>query len=59
MTGVKAWTVEGMTGTIGAVIDGVDLRTDDGATIDAIQKALHEHLVLVFPGRGLTPFLSG
>ena len=47
--------VEPLTTHTGAVISGVDLRRplDDGA-FDAIQKALHEHLVLFFRDQDLS-----
>ena len=45
-----------LTGTIGAQVTGVDLSQDlDSETFSAITKALHDHLVLVFPGQDLTP----
>ena len=45
-----------LTGTIGAQVTGVDLSQDlDSETFSAVTKALHDHLVLVFPGQDLTP----
>jgi len=44
-----------LTGTTGAVIDGVDLRAPDADTVHQIEAALFEHLVLFFPGQSLTP----
>lgn len=48
--------VHPMTGAIGARITGVDLSEDpDNETFSAIVEALHDHLVLTFPGQDLTP----
>jgi len=41
---------------IGAEIRGVDLsRSVDGATRDALNRALADHTVVVFPGQSLSP----
>lgn len=47
--------VQPLTPTIGAEVEGVDVRDCDAATIEAIRKALHEHLVLFFRGQELSP----
>jgi len=49
-------TVTKLTPTIGAEISGVDLSKElDAATRDALDKALAEHLALVFHDQTLTP----
>jgi taurine dioxygenase len=46
--------IEKMTGRIGAVITGVDLKEPVGDNLaEALRQALAEHQVLVFPGQGL------
>jgi taurine dioxygenase len=47
--------VDLLTGTTGAVIEGIDLRAPDTATVAQIEAALFEHLVLFFPGQSLAP----
>ena len=45
-----------MTGTLGASVDGIDLRTPlDDATVDLVRRALVQHKVLVFHDQELTP----
>ena len=45
-----------LSGTIGAVVRGVDLRTPPGpATVAAIRSALVEHKVVFLPGQHLDP----
>jgi taurine dioxygenase len=52
LTGIK---VTPLSAACGAEISGVDLRRElDQATIDAIQQAWNEHLVIVFRGQKLT-----
>lgn len=47
--------VRQLTGNIGAEVTGVNLKEDLGnEAFSAIQDALHENLVLVFPGQDLT-----
>jgi taurine dioxygenase len=47
-------TISPLTGTLGAVVDGVDLTHDlDPATLIVVQDALHEHSVLFFRGQDL------
>lgn len=48
-------TVDRLTGTTGAVIEGVDLRQASPEIVAAIESAVLEHLVLVFPGQSLQP----
>jgi len=47
-------TTHPLTSSIGAVVEGVQLRSADAADAAAIRGALHEHGVLVFPGQHLT-----
>jgi len=48
-------TVTPVTGTIGAVVDGVDLTAPlDAATLHEVRDALHEHSVIFFRGQDLT-----
>lgn len=42
-----------LTPTIGATVEGVDLRACDPAMGQALRAALHEYRVLFFPGQGL------
>ena len=44
-----------LTGTTGAVVEGIDLRTLTSDEVEAVEAALLEHLVLLFPGQGLEP----
>jgi len=46
-------TTHPLTSSIGAVVEGVQLRSADAADAAAIRGALHEHGVLVFPGQQL------
>ena len=39
--------------TVGAVVDGFDLRAIDATTWPAIENAFHQHAVLVFPAQHL------
>ncbi len=47
--------IDRLTGTTGAVIEGVDLRHPDAATVAEIEVALLEHHVIFFPGQALEP----
>ncbi len=48
-------TITPVTGTIGAVVDGVDLTAPlDAATLHEVRDALHEHSVIFFRGQDLT-----
>jgi taurine dioxygenase len=48
-------TIRPITPVIGAEVHGVDLsRPLDDPVFDAVVRAWHEHLVLVFPGQSLT-----
>lgn len=48
--------VRPMAGSLGAEIHGIDLRAGiDKATIDAIEKALLEHLVIFLPEQDISP----
>jgi len=48
--------VHRVNGALGARIEGVDLSGEvDAATFDAIRRAFHDHVVLVFPGQDLSP----
>jgi taurine dioxygenase len=47
--------VRPLSGTIGAVIDGLDLRSLDDATTDAIRRVWLERKVVFFPGQHLDP----
>ena len=48
--------VQPLTGAIGARVTGLNLSRDlDDEGFAAVRSALHEHLVLVFPGQDLTP----
>lgn len=44
-----------LSGSLGAEVRGVDLRTADQADAERIRELLLEHLVLFFPEQGLTP----
>ena len=39
--------------TLGAVVDGADLRALDPSTWSVIEQAFHDHAVLIFPGQHL------
>lgn len=47
--------VEPQSGSIGAAITGLDVRTLDDSTFAAVLDAWHEHLVLFFPEQHLDP----
>ena len=47
-------TVTPLDATLGAVVTDVDLSRMDEATWTAVERAFHEHAVLVFPGQHLT-----
>jgi taurine dioxygenase len=43
-----------LTGTLGAVVTGIDLAQSLApSVVEALKRALFEHLVLVFPGQGI------
>lgn len=46
-------TVRPLTGTIGAVIDGVDLAAADAVVLDAVREAVLRHRVVFLPGQDL------
>ena len=46
--------IEPVEATFGAVVRGVDLRSIDGCTFDAIHEAWLEHALLIFPGQHLS-----
>jgi taurine dioxygenase len=50
------FTVEPMTGALGATVHGLDLAQVDDAMAAAIRAALLEHLVLLFPDQDMTPY---
>lgn len=53
---MDAFTISPLGAAIGAEIQGLDLsRPVDAATRDALNAALADHSVLVFPGQALTP----
>jgi taurine dioxygenase len=53
---VTALAIERLHTSLGAAVRGVDLSAPvDPATADALNRALAEHLALVFPGQTLTP----
>ena len=52
---MSALTIDPLTSTTGAVVDGIDLRDRSAATVETIEKMLTEHLVLFFPGQYLEP----
>jgi len=53
---MDAFTVRPLGAVIGAEIDGLDLSGPvDAATCDALNEALADHTVLVFPGQTLSP----
>lgn len=54
MGALSEMTVTKASGTLGAVVEGIDLETDlDDATVDALRALLDEHLVLFFPRQHL------
>ena len=46
--------VQPIDATLGAVVTGLELARMDTATWTAVERAFHEHAVLVFPGQDLT-----
>ncbi len=53
---MEAFTITPLGAAIGAEIDGIDLgHPVDAATREALNKALADHTVLVFPGQTLSP----
>ena len=44
-----------LSGTIGAVIRGLDLRRVDDATVAAVRRVWLDRRVVFFPGQDLTP----
>jgi taurine dioxygenase len=44
-----------MTGTVGALVEHLDLRTIDDASMAAVRALLQRHQVLAFRGQALTP----
>ena len=48
-------SVDALTGTTGAVIEAVDLRTITDDQLEALESALMAHLVLFFPDQALQP----
>ena len=54
MGGTATMTVTRASGTLGAVVEGVDLRTDvDDELVDSFRRLLDEHLVLFVPRQQL------
>lgn len=53
--GISTTAVTRLSGTIGARIEGVDVRRLDEHSFGAVRALLREHRVLVFPGQDLTP----
>lgn len=47
--------VRPLSGTIGAVVDGIDLRTLDGPATEAVRRVLLDRKVLFFPEQHLSP----
>jgi alpha-ketoglutarate-dependent taurine dioxygenase len=47
-------TITPIDATLGAVVTGLELARMDAATWTAVERAFHEHAVLVFPGQNLT-----
>ena len=48
--------VRRIAGTLGGVIDGVDLSKElDSEAVEQIRRAFHEHLVIFFRGQDLLP----
>lgn len=43
-----------LAGALGAEVEGIELRTLDELSLDAIKRLLNEHMVLFFPGQHLT-----
>ena len=53
---MTALDIRPIAGALGAEIHGVDLSQDlDDATFDAVQMALHDHLVIFFRDQTITP----
>ena len=52
--------IDRVTGSLGAVVHGIDLRELDDAATETIERALLEHQVVFFPGQALSApeFLS-
>ncbi len=48
-------TVDRLTATTGAIVEGIDLHATTAETVGAIEELLLEHLVLFFPGQALEP----
>ena len=44
-----------LSGSIGAVVRGIDLRTIDDATVAAVRQVWLDHKVVFFPGQDLDP----
>lgn len=49
------WSVKRLAGSLGAEIHGIRLREATPADAERIRDLLTEHLVIFFPGQGLTP----
>ena len=54
-TDFKSFTIEPLTGALGAEIGGLDLAHADDEAIAEVRAALNEHLVLFFRDQHLTP----
>jgi len=54
-TNETPWTVRRLSGSLGAEIGGITLRQARAGDAERIRALLTEHLVLFFPGQGLTP----
>ncbi|MEM8649775.1 MAG: TauD/TfdA family dioxygenase [Pseudomonadota bacterium] len=52
----NAITIEPVTGTIGAIVRGLDLTSPDENTISVLNDALSKHLVIKLPGQNLDRF---
>lgn len=56
LVGVAMPNVQPLSDALGCAIAGVDLASDCGdADFTVIERALHEHLVVVLPGQRMTP----
>src|SRR6266481_6447486 len=54
-TADHTWSVQRLSGSLGAEIRGIRLREAGAADAERIGALLTEHLVLFFPEQGLTP----
>ena len=55
MSAAANLTIDKLTATTGAVVEGIDLRTVTEETVAEIESLLLEHLVVFFPAQSLEP----